>query len=128
MKCARSILLPLTGGEIRLLGKDSRKLRAADFRDIGYVADGMALPLWMTVRRFIAYCRPLYPAWDRALEAQLLRDFALPEKTRLRSLSRGQRMKAALLCALAYRPKLVILDEPFSVSTRWRGTSLWGDC
>ncbi|WP_205761026.1 AAA family ATPase [Luteolibacter luteus] len=35
-------------------------------------------------------------------------------KTKLRSLSRGQRMKAALLSSLAYRPQLVVLDEPFS--------------
>src|SRR5687767_15549173 len=29
-------------------------------------------------------------------------------------LSRGTRMKAALLASLAYRPDLVILDEPFT--------------
>ena len=29
-------------------------------------------------------------------------------------MSRGQRIKAALLSALAYRPQLVVLDEPFS--------------
>src|SRR5687768_17638842 len=32
----------------------------------------------------------------------------------MRALSRGTRMKAALLATLAYGPELVILDEPFS--------------
>jgi ABC-2 type transport system ATP-binding protein len=101
-------------GRIEILGKDSRRLRAEDFRDIGYVSENQELPLWMTVDRFIGYCRPMYPDWDDAFSARLLTQFDLPRKTKLRVLSRGMRMKAALLCTLAYRPKLVILDEPFS--------------
>ena len=52
--------------------------------------------------------------WDRDFERKLLKDFELPRKTRLSALSRGQRMKAALMSSLAYRPQLVVLDEPFS--------------
>jgi ABC-2 type transport system ATP-binding protein len=74
----------------------------------------MELPLWMTVQQFLDYCRPLYPQWDRAFEAKLMTQFELPTKTKLKDLSRGMRMKAALLSSLAYRPKLVVLDEPFS--------------
>jgi ABC-type multidrug transport system ATPase subunit len=33
---------------------------------------------------------------------------------RLSNMSRGQRMQAALLCALAPRPALLLLDEPFT--------------
>jgi ABC-2 type transport system ATP-binding protein len=44
----------------------------------------------------------------------MIRSFELPLKTPLSAMSRGQRMKAALLAALAYRPQLVVLDEPFS--------------
>jgi ABC-2 type transport system ATP-binding protein len=102
------------GGSIEILGKDSRKLRAKDFRDIGYVSENQELPLWMTVDRFIRYCRPMYPDWDDEFCSRLLKQFDLPLKTKLRALSRGMRMKAALLCSLAYRPKLVVLDEPFS--------------
>jgi ABC-2 type transport system ATP-binding protein len=74
----------------------------------------MELPLWMTVKQFLDYCRPLYPNWDTAFEKQLLTQFDLPLTTKLKDLSRGMRMKAALLSSLAYRPKLVVLDEPFS--------------
>src|SRR6185295_14148262 len=69
---------------------------------------------WMTVRQLLDYCRPFYPTWDRALEATLLKQFALPEERKLSQLSRGMTMKAALLSSLAYRPKLLVLDEPFS--------------
>jgi ABC-2 type transport system ATP-binding protein len=68
----------------------------------------------MTVRQLLDYCRPFYPTWDRDLEARLLRQFDLPAERRLKHLSRGMLMKAALLSSLAYRPKLLVLDEPFS--------------
>jgi ABC-2 type transport system ATP-binding protein len=40
--------------------------------------------------------------------------FDLPAERKIKHLSRGMRMKAALLSSLAYRPKLLVLDEPFS--------------
>jgi ABC-2 type transport system ATP-binding protein len=48
------------------------------------------------------------------LEARLQARFDLPDDRKLSQLSRGMRMKAALLSALAYCPELLILDEPFS--------------
>jgi ABC-2 type transport system ATP-binding protein len=58
--------------------------------------------------------RPFYPGWDRGLENELVKKFELPLDRKLRHLSRGMRMKAALAGVLAYHPKLIILDEPFS--------------
>lgn len=113
LRTAVNLIQP-TGGEVTVLGTPSTKIGPEQLRHIGYVADGMELPMWMTVDQFLNWCRPLYPAWDKELEARLRNDFRLPGDRRLRDLSRGQRMKAALLSNLAYRPKLVILDEPFS--------------
>lgn len=68
----------------------------------------------MTVAGFLDYMRPFYPQWDRSLEQQLIRQFDLPLQRKLRHLSRGMRMKAAFASSLAYRPALLVLDEPFS--------------
>jgi ABC-2 type transport system ATP-binding protein len=113
MRAAVNLISP-GSGEITVLGTPSRKIGPAQFRRIGYVADGMDLPLWMTVDQFLAWCRPLYPQWDAELERKLRTEFDLPGNRKLSHLSRGQRMKAALLSSLAYRPELVLLDEPFS--------------
>ncbi|GAA5136026.1 ABC transporter ATP-binding protein [Prosthecobacter algae] len=113
IKCLLNLHRP-DRGNIAVLGCDSRRLGPAQFAQIGYVSENMELPLWMTVGQFLDYCRPLYPLWDRDFERQLLRQFDLPLQTKLKDLSRGMRMKAALLSSLAYRPKLVVLDEPFS--------------
>ena len=113
IKCLLNLHRP-DAGEITVLGTDSRKPGPAQFTQIGYVSENMELPLWMTVKQFLDYCRPLYPQWDKDFEAKLMRQFELPTATKLKDLSRGMRMKAALLSSLAYRPKLVVLDEPFS--------------
>src|SRR5688572_13162493 len=113
LKLLMNLLSP-TSGSARILGVDSRKLGERELAQIGYVSENQQLPVWMTVRQFLNYCRPFYPTWDRALEAKLLAQFALPETRKLSQLSRGMLMKAALLSSLAYRPKLLVLDEPFS--------------
>lgn len=101
-------------GHIDVLGADSRKLGPDLFRQIAYVSENQKLPLWMTVQQLLDFCRPLYNTWDRDLEATLLDRFELDPQQKLKHLSRGQQMKASLLSNLAYRPKLVVLDEPFS--------------
>jgi ABC-2 type transport system ATP-binding protein len=113
IKCLLNMHAP-DAGTISVLGTDSRRLGSDAFRQIAYVSENQELPLWMTVRQFIDYCRPMYPAWDDGFAAKLLKQFDLPNNARLKALSRGMRMKAALLGSLAYRPKLVVLDEPFS--------------
>jgi ABC-2 type transport system ATP-binding protein len=107
-------LLEPSSGEARVLGVDSRRLGEKERAQIGYVSENQKLPLWMTVRGLLDFCRPFYPTWDPALEAKLLAQFDLPPDRKLKHLSRGMLMKAALLSTLAYRPKLLVLDEPFS--------------
>ena len=107
-------LLRPTSGEARVLGVDSRHLGERELAQLGYVSENQHQPLWMTVRQFLDYCRPFYPTWDAALERTLLAQLALPPERKLKQLSRGMLMKATLLSSLAYRPRLLILDEPFS--------------
>ena len=103
-----------TTGTARVLDVDSRRLGPPELARIGYVSENQALPDWMRVRQLVAFCRPLYPDWDDAFADRLLRRFELPPDTRIRDLSRGMRMKAALLVSIAYRPRLLVMDEPFT--------------
>ena len=113
IKMLMNLLVP-TVGVAHVLGVNARQLGERELAQIGYVSENQQLPLWMTVRQLLDYCRPFYPTWDRELEKVLLERFALPESRKLGQLSRGMTMKAALLSSLAYRPKLLVLDEPFS--------------
>ncbi len=113
IKCMLNLLLP-DEGSVEVLGCNSRRLGPSVFQQLGYVSENQEMPLWMTVKQLNDYCRPMYPTWDSAFAEKLQRGFDLPPNSTLKSLSRGMRMKAALLSSLAYRPKLVVLDEPFS--------------
>jgi len=103
-----------TGGSASVLGVDSKRVSGKAFTSIGYVSENQQLPNWMRVGAFLKYMRPFYPTWDLQLEAQLIQMFELPVDRKLKHLSRGMRMKTALASALAFRPKLIVLDEPFS--------------
>jgi len=101
-------------GEISVLGTSSRRLVAKDFECIGYVSESQRLPENLSLTHYFEYLRSLYPAWDRALEKQLCEQFELPSARRIKHLSHGMRIKTLLVGALAYRPKLLVLDEPLS--------------
>ena len=113
IKMLMNILQP-SGGSARIMGVDSKDLGPTQLAQIGYVSENQELPEWMTVRQFIDYCSPMYPTWDQAFCNKLLKDFDLPLDKKLSSLSRGTKVKASLVTSLAYRPKLVVLDEPFT--------------
>lgn len=97
-----------------VLGIASRDLTGAAFNRIGYVSENQELPDGMTVGGMLSYFQLFYPVWDRALEQQLVRQFDLPLNRKLKQLSRGMKMKASFASSLAYRPSLIVLDEPFS--------------
>jgi ABC-2 type transport system ATP-binding protein len=103
-----------SGGHSEVLGTDSGRLSPAELAQIGYVPENQEMPEWMTAGYFQNYLSAFYPTWDRALAADLLRQFQLAADGRIKQLSRGMRMKLALASSMAYRPKLIVLDEPFS--------------
>lgn len=107
-------LLAPTCGDAVVLGKNSRNLSAGDFQKIGYVSENQRIPGAFRVTEYLAYWRGYYQAWDAGLEQRLLAMFELPPEAKVRHLSRGMTMKLALLSSLAFRPELLVLDEPFS--------------
>jgi ABC-2 type transport system ATP-binding protein len=113
IKLLMNILRP-SGGAAEVLGVDARRLSPRELARIGYVSENQEMPDEMTVGYFLRYWEAFYPNWDRALALEMARQFDLPLDRRLRHLSRGMRMKAALASSLAYRPELIVLDEPFS--------------
>jgi ABC-2 type transport system ATP-binding protein len=113
IKLLMNLLRP-THGDARVLGCDTRALGPRELRRIGYVSENQRLPSWMTPAQLLDYCRPFYPTWDDRLARALQGSLGLTAGAPIGTLSRGTRMKAALLVSLAYRPELIVLDEPFT--------------
>jgi ABC-2 type transport system ATP-binding protein len=113
IKVLMNIIEP-TRGSATLLGVDSRKISPRQLAQVGYVSENQDMPSRLTVEEYVTYLRPFYPTWDRDLEASIARQLRMPLERKIGDLSHGMRMKMALMCALPYRPKLLVLDEPFS--------------
>ena len=100
-----------TSGSATILDKDTTTLNGDDFTRIAYASENQELPDWMTVGQFLKYLKGFYPTWD---DAALVQQLDLPLDRKLKHLSRGMLMKAALASILAFKPSLILLDEPFS--------------
>lgn len=101
-------------GRCLLLGADSRSIPPATFERIGVVAESHESYDDLTVGELFSFLSPFYPKWDHTLAASLTKVLDLPTDRRIGQLSRGGRMKAAIVSSLAYRPEAVLLDEPLA--------------
>ena len=101
-------------GSVRLFGKDPLCFHREVLQRIGYVPDVPDVYPWMTAKDLFAFLQPHYPRWNQPLCAELCERLAVPLRTRFKSMSRGQGMKAMLAAALAPEPELLLLDEPFA--------------
>ncbi len=101
-------------GTVRVFGQDPLRAHRTALRRIGYVPDVPDAPPWMTARDLFAFLRPHYPTWNAALCRDLCERLAVPMRTSLKAMSRGQGMKTMLVGALASEPDLLLLDEPFA--------------
>jgi ABC-2 type transport system ATP-binding protein len=99
-------------GAVRVLGRDMPAQQTAVKLDVGYVSEDMRLYKSATLAWHMGFLRSIYPGWDQSYAESLLRRFDLKAEQKIKGLSHGQRVKAALLLALARRPRLLVLDEP----------------
>jgi ABC-2 type transport system ATP-binding protein len=107
-------LLRAESGSVRVFGLDPVADPVGVLSRIGYLAEDNDLPGWMRVDELLRYSRAFHPRWDDAWAEELRRQFALDGGAQIKTLSKGQKARAGLLIALAYRPELLVLDEPSS--------------
>lgn len=99
-------------GEVRVLGHRIPDEQVAAKWEIGFASDDMRLYEAMTLGWHIEFMNSIYASWDEPYAQLLLKRFGLRTEQKIKGLSHGQRVKAALLLVFARRPKLLVLDEP----------------
>ena len=107
-------LLRAESGSVRVFDRDPVADPTGVLSRIGYLSEENDLPRWMRVDELMRYSRAFHPGWDDAYAEELRQSFALDSSAKIKDLSRGQKARAGLLVALAYRPELLVLDEPSS--------------
>ena len=107
-------LTEIDDGTATVLGYDVED-RPAELRQrVGYVPELHFIYRWMTVGEVIQFVSALYRHWDDNLAEELRTTFDLPNRKKVKALSKGMVAKLGLLIALAHRPGLLVLDEPTS--------------
>lgn len=101
-------------GTVRVLGADIAVDRPGHRGRIGYLPERVPAFDWMTAAEHIDFVGAFHERWDAGRARELAEELEIPLETRTSQLSKGNRVKLALVCAEAHRPDLLLLDEPTS--------------
>ncbi|MFF7770557.1 ABC transporter ATP-binding protein [Streptomyces massasporeus] len=105
-------LLRPSGGEVRICGTPPRRWGQIG-RHIGYVQQAKDLPDGVSVETYVKHQLKLRRADPGRYEELIaLADLERYRHQYVRSLSGGSQRKLHVICAVAHRPDLLILDEP----------------
>jgi len=104
-------LRPVTAGSVRVFGLDPWRDPVGVRTALGFASDDMAV-FDMKVGALLGFLSGYYPTWDAALAEALVRRFALDPGQKAHRLSKGQATRLRLVTAMAFRPRVLVLDEP----------------
>lgn len=104
-------LIAPTRGSAEILGVPVGKVARAH-RHVGYVPGDVALWPQLTGTETLDLLGNVSGAVDRAFREELVQRLGLDPSLRVRSYSKGNRQKIALVAAFMTRPDILLLDEP----------------
>lgn len=104
-------LIPVQGGSVSVFGLDPYREASRVRTALAYMSDDQAL-FELRIEELLRLVSGYYRSWDAALVKKLLELFELDRAEKVTALSKGQGTRLRLLLALAFRPRVLLLDEP----------------
>jgi ABC-2 type transport system ATP-binding protein len=101
-------------GKITIMGMDSIANDMEIKSMLGIVLDDGHFYEDLTLLKMKKLIAPMYTTWNDNAYQSNIKKFGLTENKKIKDLSRGMRMKYALVLALSHNAELFILDEPTS--------------
>ncbi|MDG6741791.1 ABC transporter ATP-binding protein [Staphylococcus aureus] len=98
-------------GSIAFFGEEHAMDDVEYKEHIGVVFDDLRVPNKLTIKDIDKVFQSIYTTWNSQKFFDLIKYFELPLQTKIKTFSRGMRMKIALTIALSHDVKLLILDE-----------------
>lgn len=107
-------LLKQDSGSISVFGQTHETNERAIKERIGFVYDKNIFYENLTLKDMKKIIRPAYQKWDDAIFHKYIEQFELPLNKKVKTFSKGMKMKASLAIALSHQAELIIMDEPTS--------------
>lgn len=107
-------LLRPDSGEVKLFGMNYLEHEKEIKNKIGFVFDDHLLYEDLTLQQVKSLIKPSYHTWNDELFLQYCDTFQLPLNQKVKTYSKGMKMKATLAIALSHGAELLIMDEPTS--------------
>lgn len=99
-------------GDLRVLGKNPSRDRAALMQDVCFIADVAVLPRWIRVWQLIELTEKIHPRFSRDKCVQYLSSTKVTLDHKVKQLSKGMTAQLHLAIVMAIDVKLLVLDEP----------------
>ena len=107
-------LVKASSGKATILGKDVLRDAAELHRSLAYVPGETSFWPNLTGAETLRFLATIHGTVDKDYEKELIHRFEFDPNKKVRSYSKGNRQKIALIAALATRAELLIFDEPTS--------------
>ncbi|MBE9914431.1 ABC transporter ATP-binding protein [Paenibacillus donghaensis] len=101
-----------TSGELKVFGENPYENNRVLSR-VCFIKESQKYPESFRIADVIDVAAAIYPNWDSEFAAQLIEEFRLPVKRRMKKLSRGMHSSVGIIIGLASRAPLTIFDEPY---------------
>lgn len=105
-------LIKKDGGRIEIFGLDHEKNEKEIKENIGFVYDENCFYDYLKIRDMSKILSGFYKNWDWKIYRELLDKMELKEEEKIKNLSKGMKMKYAIVTALCHHAKLILMDEP----------------
>lgn len=99
-------------GEVRWFGQELDAHESEIKRRLGVFFEEPRLFDEFRVKDSLEFFAAFYPSWDWEYALRLLSRFGIDPQKKFKKLSKGMKVKAALVAAFAPKPAALILDEP----------------
>ena len=107
-------LIKKDSGKITVLGHDIDTFDCAVKEKIGVVYDGSNFSEELTPAKLSKVLRDIYSSWEQSYFNRLLDQLNIPATKKIKTFSKGMKMKLSIAVAFAHHPQLLILDEATS--------------
>lgn len=99
-------------GKVKVFGQDPWSDHQGIKSRIGYISEDQILPSYLRIIDLFKFYSECYKNWDDNIAENLRKKFKLDSNKKLAHFSKGQQRQVGLICAVAHKPELLILDEP----------------